>query len=62
MTGNLFLEWCDKTFIPEGKEHQDDIGKIRKVSLVISNTPSHSSSELLECEGVHLSLYFFLQV
>lgn len=47
MDSSIFLEWYDKTFIPETKKVKKETGKKGKVLLIIDNAPTHPSLELL---------------
>jgi hypothetical protein len=50
MTTNLFVEWYDKTFIPEVQKFRENIGKFGKELLLVDNA-AHPRSKLSESEN-----------
>lgn len=52
MTAGLFNERFDKIFIHEVKKHQKSLGKeSSKVLIILDNSPTHPTQELLEREN-----------
>lgn len=47
MDSSIYLEWYDKTFIPETKNFKKKTGKKAKLILVIDNAPMQPSPELV---------------
>ncbi|KAL4126596.1 hypothetical protein QTP88_010808 [Uroleucon formosanum] len=59
MNADLFVEWFQHTFVPEVKPFQQNIGKEGKVLLLLSNAPSHPSTETLNAINDKFEVKFF---